>query len=88
MSSISEKIFKILQEKYEEKNSSDEECELPYECHYCGATYFIKHEFYAHAESHDKNKKNVDKEKSYGCTFDGCKKLFSRNSDLLKHLVN
>jgi hypothetical protein len=88
MNSISERIFKILQEKCDENLSSDGECELPFECHLCGAVYFMKLEFYAHIESHNKKKKNVNNEKSYECTFDGCKKLFSRNSDLQKHLVN
>lgn len=87
MSSISERIFKILQEKYEEIPSSDDDCELPYECHLCAAIYFLKNEFYAHVESHNKKKKNVYNEKLFPCTFEGCSKIFSRNSDMLKHLV-
>lgn len=88
MTSISEKIFKILLEKLEENLSSDDDDgDPPFECHLCAAIYFIKPEFYAHIESHNKRKKNVGVEKSFGCTFEGCQKLFSRNSDLIKHLV-
>lgn len=85
MNSLSEKILKILQENEDEEFSSDSD--LPNECYFCAATYFINPEYVDHLKSHNENKNDKRIEKTHQCPHDGCDKAFLRISDLKKHQV-
>ena len=87
MNSLSEKILKILQENEDEEFSSDNE--LPNECYFCAATFFINPEYVKHLKSHhDENEKDKKIEKAHLCPENGCEKAFLRASDLKKHQVD
>lgn len=86
MISLSEIIFKLLQENNSESGSSeDEQQELPHECSFCGAIFYISNEFKLHIKEHGKIEKLFFK--SNLCDFEGCNKAFSRTSDFKKHKV-